>query len=63
MKKLWLVILIFAIIAFLSGIPVLAEGIAQRGVAGVNYGRVLFPLIIGILAFCFFRKKDKQQKE
>ena len=57
MRKLWLVILIIAIIGLLSGISYLADGIAQRGFGGVNYGRVIFPLIIGIAAFYFYKKK------
>lgn len=58
MKKLWLIILIIAIIGFLTGISYLVYGIAQRGLGGVNYGRVIFPLIIGIVAFCLYKKKE-----
>lgn len=59
MKKLWLVILIISIVGFLTGISYLVYGIAQRGFSGVNYGRVIFPLIIGIAAFCLYKKRIK----
>ena len=57
MKKLWLVILIIAIIGIVSAIPLLVDGIIKRGAGGVNYGRVIFPLIIGIVAFCLYKNK------
>lgn len=50
MKKVWIVVSVIAIIALLNGIVYLAEGIDLRGVSGVNYGRVIFPLLIGIEA-------------
>ncbi len=58
MKKLWLIILIIAIAGLLTGVPFLINGIAQRGAGGVNYGRVIFPLIIGIVAFCLYKKTE-----
>ncbi len=58
MKKVYLVIAAFALIACLQGIAALADGIAQRGVGGVNYGRVLFPLLIG--GVCLRRYKRKK---
>lgn len=48
MKKVWIVVSVIAIIALLNGIVCLVEGIDLRGVSGVNYGRVIFPLLIGI---------------
>jgi hypothetical protein len=36
MKKLYLVISIFALIALLTGIPYLIEGIGERGIVSVN---------------------------
>lgn len=58
MKKVWLVILIFAIIGTITGISYLVYGIEQRGAGGVNYGRVIFPLITGIIAFCLYKKRE-----
>lgn len=58
MKKVYLVIAIFALIALLTGISELAGGIAARGFGGVNYGLVLFPLLIGIFSFTAYKKQD-----
>ena len=41
-----------------QGIPYLIEGIVERGLAGVNYGRVLFPLLFSGLCFWQFKKKE-----
>ena len=46
MKKACLIIGILALITLLTGIPDLAAGIRERGMDGVNYGRILFPLVI-----------------
>ena len=58
-KKICTVILILAIIGLLTGISYLVEGISTRGIDGVNYGRVIFPLLVGVIAVCFL-KKEKQ---
>lgn len=52
-------ILIFAIIGVLTGISYLVEGISARGIDGVNYGRVIFPLLIGVIAVYFLARKKK----
>ncbi len=57
-KKACIVILILAVIGILTGIVYLAEGISARGIGGVNYGRVVFPLLAGTGAV-YFLKKDK----
>jgi len=58
MKKVYLVISAIALITCLTGIPYLVEGIAARGWGGVNYGRIIFPLLIsGISLWLFKRKK------
>ena len=58
MKKVCLMIAIIALITCLTGIPYLVEGIAARGAAGVNYGRIIFPLLIsGISFWVSIRKK------
>ena len=56
-KKVYLILTIFALIALLTGIPYLAEGIRARGITGVNWGRVLFPLLIGIVGFYMYKKR------
>ena len=57
MKKAFLVIGVVALIICLTGIPYLVEGIAARGWGGVNYGRIIFPLLICGIAFWLFKKK------
>lgn len=57
MKKVYLVIAVIALITCLSGIPYLVEGIAARGWGGVNYGRVIFPLLISGISFLLFKVK------
>lgn len=56
MKKLYIIVAIFALIALLTGIPYLIEGIRARGFDGVNYGRVLFPALVCGLSFWLYRK-------
>ena len=56
MKNAYLVIGIVAAVTLLTGIPVLYEGIAARGFGGVNYGRVIFPLLIS--GVCFWRYRQ-----
>ena len=58
MKKVYLVVLIFAIIACLTGLPYLVDGIASRGLDGVNYGRILFPMLLGIISLLLYRKEE-----
>lgn len=57
MKKGFLALAAAALIACLTGIADLYEGIAARGWGGVNYGRVMFPLLIGCFALWMLRKK------
>lgn len=59
MKKVYIVISVLALITCLTGIPELIEGIARRGLAGVNYGRVVFLLLISGVSFWMFRKRNK----
>lgn len=59
MKKVYVVISIVALITCLTGIPDLIEEIALRGLTGVNYGRVVFPLLISGISFYLFRKRSK----
>jgi len=57
MKKVYFVIAIVALITCLTGIPYLIEGIAVRGWASVNYGRIIFPLLISGISFGLFKRQ------
>lgn len=58
-KNLCLAVLVFAVMAlFLRGIPYVAAGIAARGVWRVNYGSVVFPVLLGVVAFYLYRKQE-----
>lgn len=59
MKKVLLVICAAGALTFLTGIPELAEGITARGWDGVNYGRVLFPLIISAASVWLLKKRQR----
>lgn len=58
-KKVCIVVLVLAVIGFLTGISYLIQGISVRGIGGVNYGRVIFPLLVGIIAVYFLKKGKK----
>lgn len=58
-KKVFIVILILAIIGLLTGISYLVEGISTRGIDDVNYGRVIFPLLVGVIAVYFLKREKK----
>ena len=61
MKKIvCIVILILAITGLLNGISYLISGISARGIGGVNYGRVIFPLLVGAIAVYFFKKGEEK---
>ena len=55
-RKVCIVILILAIIALLIGISYLVQGIYARGLGGVNYGSVIFPLLVGVIAVYFMKR-------
>lgn len=57
-KKVGVVILILAITGVLNGISYLIEGISMRGADGVNYGRFVIPLLVGVGAV-YFLKNEK----
>jgi hypothetical protein len=64
MKKVTCIVILFlSITGLLSGIVYLMEGIRIRGFGGVNYGRVIFPLLFGIGAVFFLRKNRKQSAD
>ncbi len=58
MKKVYLVIAIVALITCLTGIPYFVDGITARGWGGVNYGRIIFPLLISDISFWLFKRKE-----
>ena len=61
MKKIvCIVILILAITGLLNGISYLISGISARGIGGVNYGRVIFPLLVGAIAVYFLKKGEEK---
>lgn len=61
-KKVYLAITILMILALLSGIPHLIDGICARSMTEVNYGIVGFPIFIGIWSFYKYKKQNKPQK-
>lgn len=58
MKKVFLVLYVIMLISGLTGIPYITEGILQRGWSGVNYGRVVFPFLMGGVFFWLFQSKS-----
>lgn len=58
-KKVCLVVAIVMLLSLVfNGIPAVAAGVAARGVWGVNYGIVGFPLLIGLAALYFYRRQE-----
>ena len=55
-KKIWLAVAVFAALALLTGLPEVIRGIAARGLWGVNYGRVGFPLLLLLWAGMKYRR-------
>ena len=60
MKSLYLILFVIMLFAAGTGMPILIQGIAERGWDGVNYGRVVFPLLLSVLTFWLYRKQKKQ---
>ena len=57
-KKVYLIICIFTVVDFLLGkFPCFMTRVQERGLAGVNYGLVMFPVLISIAAFYLYRKQ------
>lgn len=48
----------YMILALLSGIPHLIDGICARSMTEVNYGIVGFPIFIGIWSFYKYKKTE-----
>lgn len=55
--KIYALLAILALIACMAGVFNVAEGIRQRGWDGVNYGRILFPLLVSMVFFRLYKKK------
>lgn len=58
MKKACLIICALSLLTALTGLPYLISGISARGFSGVNYGRIVFPLLICALSFWRYRKES-----
>ncbi|MBR5230903.1 MAG: hypothetical protein IKW00_01495 [Clostridia bacterium] len=56
MKKFFLILAVFGLLALLTGISPLIAGIRERGWDGVNYGRILFPLLIAIASLIAYKR-------
>ena len=58
MKKRFVLLLIGVILllAGFAGIPEVIEGIRARGLGGVNYGRIIFPFMLGGIALWQYSK-------
>ena len=63
MKKNFVLLLIgvLLILAGLVGISEVIEGIRERGVGGVNYGRILFPFLLGGIALWQYSKHRQDE--
>ncbi len=62
-KKIFVGIAIFSFITLLTGISYLVNGIAERGIGGVNYGRLIFPFLLFCVAIYASKSKSKKNKE
>ena len=56
-KKVYLAVIVIALILCAEGVVSLGGGIGARGWGGVNYGQVLFPLLIGDFSFRQFKRE------
>ena len=58
MKKSFVLLLIGVILllAGVTGISEVVEGIRGRGLGGVNYGRIIFPFMLGGIALWQYSK-------
>lgn len=57
-KKAYLLVMVLMLLALLSGAANLIDGIRARGMMKVNYGQVVFPLLIGGYALWRYRKAE-----
>ncbi len=55
-----LVIGVLLLLAGFTGIPEVIEGVRARGMGGVNYGRIIFPFLLGGLALWQYSKRRQE---
>ena len=56
-NKVYLIVLILAIMAVLTEFSNLVKDIIARGIFGVNYGSIIVPILIGIFSFHLYKKQ------
>ena len=63
MKKNFVLLLIgiTLLLAGFTGIPEVIEGVRARGAGGVNYGRLIFPFLIGGIALWRYIKHQQDE--
>lgn len=57
-NKVYLIILILAILSILTEFSYLVENIIKRGLLGVNYGSIIVPILIAVVSFRLYKKQD-----
>lgn len=57
-NKVYLIILILAILSILTEFSYLVENIIKRGLFGVNYGSIIVPILIAVVSFRLYKKQD-----
>lgn len=57
-NKVYLIILILAILSILTEFSYLVENIIKRGLLGVNYGSIIIPILIAVVSFRLYKKQD-----
>lgn len=57
-NKVYLIILILAILSMLTEFSYLVENIIKRGLLGVNYGSIIIPILIAVVSFRLYKKQD-----
>lgn len=56
-NKVYLIVLILAIMAVLTKFSNLVKDIIARGVFGVNYGSIIIPILVIIISFNLYKKQ------
>lgn len=64
-KRLWIVVLVIAVLGLITVLSDLIPEIQARGFGGVNYGGVFFPVLLGVWAWVRLRreKSGEDKKE
>ena len=58
MKKIYLLMAILGLTSAVTGVSELVQTIAQNDPAGVNYGNVIFPVLLCVFSFWMYRRKE-----